>query len=63
MKVTIELKEYNKLQIDSARLEQLEVNGVDNWSCYGCMCYENGEDGCIFCTEDAEEFLGLDKEA
>ena len=52
---------YVRLELDSARLEQLEWNGVDNWSYYGCMCYENGEDECIFCTEDEEKFLNLQK--
>lgn len=45
--------------IDSEILKQLELNGVDNWSHYGCMCQENNENECIFCAEDELSYLGL----
>jgi hypothetical protein len=48
---------YNKLKIDEAKLNQLEINGVDNWGEYGCMCDENGEEECIFCTEDEIKYV------
>lgn len=51
--------EYNDLLVKEARLLQLEVNGVNNWGYYGCMCQGNMEDECIFCTEDELKFLGL----
>jgi len=57
--ITISKGVYNSLLISEAKLEQLEVNGVDNWNNYGCMCYELGETECIFCTEDEEQFLNL----
>ena len=53
---------YMYLKIQEARLQQLEDNGVDNWEHYGCMCYERGEEECIFCTEDEVGFLGLIEE-
>ena len=55
-------KEYDELKIAEAILQQLEINGVDNWQGYGCMCHELGEDECIFCTEDKEKYLGLNDE-
>ena len=55
----ISIEDYNYLKIQEARLEQLEVNGVDNWGNYGCNCYELDEDECIFCTEDEVKFLSL----
>ena len=58
----IDLKEYNRLKIQEAKLEYLEMAGVDNWSGYGCQCDEYGEDECIFCTEDEEKFLQLEKD-
>jgi len=58
--ITISLADYNRLMINDAIFEKLECNGVDNWQGYGCMCYEMGEDECIFCTEDVLGFLGLE---
>jgi len=58
----ISIKEYNSLKITEAILDCLERNGVDNWSNYGCICYELNEDECIFCTEDEHKFLGLEDE-
>jgi uncharacterized protein YlaN (UPF0358 family) len=57
--ISISESEYNNLKITEAKLDQLEINGVDNWVGYGCMCYELGTDECIFCTEDEIKFLGL----
>ena len=58
-------REYIELKVSEAKLNQLEINGVDNWKNYGCMCNymheEECDDKCIFCTDDAdyEGFLGL----
>jgi hypothetical protein len=41
---------------------QLEINGVDNWQNYGCMCEWNDDvEECIYCTDDSdyEGFLDL----
>jgi len=59
--VTIDRDEYIQLLIHREILNQLEINGVDNWEGYGCMCYGHDEE-CIFCTEDEEEYLGIDNE-
>jgi hypothetical protein len=43
-------------------LNQLEINGVDNWEYYGCMCeYNDDVEECIYCTDDTdyEGFLDL----
>ena len=61
MTITLSVEEYNRLKISEARMDQLEANGVDNWIGYGCMCKENGEDKCIFCTDNDLEFLGLEE--
>ena len=55
-------REYIRLRVNEAKLEQLEINGVDNWEDYGYMCeYNDDVGGCIFCTDDTdhEVFLGL----
>jgi hypothetical protein len=57
--ITISYNEYLKLLIAEAKLSTLESAGVDNWINYGCNCNITGADECIFCTEDAEKFLGL----
>ena len=59
MEETITISRVNLLQlcIKEERLNQLEINGVDNWMHYGCMCSEREEPECIFCTEDEEAFL------
>ena len=51
--------EYVGLKVSEAKLDQLEINGVNNWNDYGCMCYD--DEDCIFCTDDTdyEGFLGL----
>jgi hypothetical protein len=60
-KVTINKSEYVYLCIVEAKLDYLEALGVDNWGNYGCQCDMLGETECIFCTEDEEKFLGLEK--
>ena len=57
--VTLPYHTFKGLVIDSAKLAQLESNGVDNWTEYGCCCNWTGDSECIFCTEDEEKFLGL----
>ena len=55
-------REYVELKVSEARLIQLEINGVNNWGDYGCMCeYNDDVEDCIFCTDDTdyEGFLGL----
>jgi hypothetical protein len=46
--------EYIKLKVSEAKLNELEINGVDNWKNYGCMCNylceEEWDGECIFCT-------------
>ena len=51
-KVTMSKEVYDYLVKSSRMLEQLKVNGVDNWEYYGCMCREKGENSCIFCEDD-----------
>jgi hypothetical protein len=53
---------YNKLKIDEAKLTQLEINGVDNWAFYGCMCDKDNGQECIFCAEDPIKYLNLKEE-
>jgi len=60
--VTISAREYYYLKLNEMKLDTLDVNGVDNWDHYGCMCSELDEPECIFCTEDEEKFLGIDKD-
>jgi len=55
----IDREHYNSLLITEEKLQQLEINGVDNWAHYGCMCYETNSEECIFCTEDEYKFLNL----
>jgi hypothetical protein len=65
MKMEIKKSEYIKLKVSEAKLNQLEINGVDNWQNYGCMCNylyeEECDDKCIYCTDDTdyEGFLDL----
>ena len=53
--------EYVGLKVSEAKLDQLEINGVDNWEYYGCMCEYNDVEECIYCTDgtDYEGFLDL----
>jgi len=45
-------KEYlQQLEERDAELTQLEINGVDNWVGYGCMCYGEGT-SCFFCEDE-----------
>ena len=52
-------REYIELKVSEAKLNQLEINGVDNWQYYGCMCDLVHE--CIYCADstDYEGFLNL----
>jgi len=50
--VQITLKEYESLLKTERILEQLEINGVDNWQGYGCMCHDTGDESCVFCEDD-----------
>jgi homoserine trans-succinylase len=36
-------REYVGLKVSEAKLNQLEINGVDNWQNYGCMCEWNDD--------------------
>jgi hypothetical protein len=64
-KMEITKSEYIKLKVSEAKLNELEINGVDNWKNYGCMCNylceEEWDGECIFCTDDTdyEGFLDL----
>ena len=61
-KMEITKSEYIKLKVSDAKLNQLEINGVDNWEYYGCMCeYNDDVEECIYCTDDTdyEGFLDL----
>ena len=49
--ITISVEEYNYMVHRLRELDQLEINGVDNWEGYGCMCY-SAEETCVFCEEE-----------
>jgi hypothetical protein len=50
--VTISKELYKSLLNTMAKMDTLEVNGVDNWVGYECMCEYNTS--CYFCAEDEE---------
>jgi len=61
--VTIDRDEYIQLLIHTEMLNQLHMNGIDNLSSYGCMCLDDDDDECIFCTDNQEKYLGVDYES
>ena len=55
-KVIVSLETLKYLTERDERLEQLEINGVDNWGGEECMCWSGKEDLCYFCRFDDWSF-------